>query len=362
MEASLKAPYHFYAEPGHRLILKDSVSAAHKSTSTAENQRALARLLAANLAKDLAVHPMTLHRVVEEGGEPELKEAYQAAKEQRWPAAVTLWKKVSTALSDDWTPLYNLGVAQEKEGRFDLAQEYYAMALERENSKSRPRKSTLRRLRNILATLNRLAPSSLEPAKGGAAHIPAWLRQKMAVLPMSNETVDIEAPQVVRAKLHQALASRGYRVLPLQEVDEKLKEIGLTDGGQLKAYSTQEIAKALDAELLFYSRLMDFRVIPLGIYYERVVQAHFTLTAAASRTLHGTRSTAQGAADTGDVVLDWEEKVQYQSVSEPKKWAEALAWQILERQVSKILKVQLKEETEILVLKCVNKLPAYFNP
>ncbi|MBI4249375.1 MAG: hypothetical protein HY611_07715, partial [Elusimicrobia bacterium] len=56
--------------------MKDSASATHKSTSTAENQRELARLLAANLAKDLAVHPMTLHRVVEEGAQPELKEAY----------------------------------------------------------------------------------------------------------------------------------------------------------------------------------------------------------------------------------------------------------------------------------------------
>src|SRR5580704_4914006 len=91
---------------------------------------------------------------------------------------------------------------------------------------------------------------------------------------MSNDTNDLDGPVFVRQVLFNTLAQRGFTLVPLTEVDAKLKVQGFTDGGQLKATTPQKIAEWIGADGLFYSTLEDFNYIILGYYAQRTVRIH----------------------------------------------------------------------------------------
>jgi hypothetical protein len=97
---------------------------------------------------------------------------------------------------------------------------------------------------------------------------------RVAILPMANDTNDLDGPVVVRQAIFERLAARGYQLVPLAEVDAKLKENGFTDGGQLKAAKPQDIGQWLGADGLVYSTLEEFNYINLGYYAQRTVKVH----------------------------------------------------------------------------------------
>lgn len=89
----------------------------------------------------------------------------------------------------------------------------------------------------------------------------------VAVLPLLNNTNDVEAPQYVRKKLAEELTKQHYVVKPIAEVDQLLKDqMGLTLGVQLDMVSPQELGKALGVEGVFYGSLEDFSHQATGLY------------------------------------------------------------------------------------------------
>ena len=130
----------------------------------------------------------------------------------------------------------------------------------------------------------RLKPASLWLAvvvglvSGCASGPPVYVAQdlppfgRMAVLPVSNETNDLDGPLFIRKLIQENLTYRGAPLVPLDEVDAKLKENGFTDGGQLRAAKPSDIGQWLSADTLFYTTLVDFGYINVGFYWQRKVQ------------------------------------------------------------------------------------------
>lgn len=110
----------------------------------------------------------------------------------------------------------------------------------------------------------------------------AAVPEPLAVLPLANETTSLDGPELVRRLCRQALQARGIQLVDDERVDEKLKEAGVTEGGQLGALTPQRIGQAMEAEGLLYGTLLEFEDWTLGFYSRREVRARFRLVAAAT--------------------------------------------------------------------------------
>lgn len=103
------------------------------------------------------------------------------------------------------------------------------------------------------------------------------LPQKVVVLPIQNETVDLDAPEVFRPRVQTAVMSRGYQVPSIDEVDAVLAEQGLTDPGQINAFSSQELGELFQADAVLYTIVTEWRTTYLVFYSVIGVGARFEL-------------------------------------------------------------------------------------
>jgi hypothetical protein len=166
--------------------------------------------------------------------------------------------------------------------------------------------------------------------------------QRIAVLPISNETNDLDGPALVRQVLYNTLSQRGYQLVPLAEIDAKLKAQGFTDGGQLKAATPQKLGEWIGADGLLYSTLEEFNYIILGYYAQRTVKIEGHL-------YNGTTGEKLWAADRG-----WATR----QVAVNKKEAErAFAIQLAAKAVEKMTHAPLQFETREAVYRLLNTLP-----
>lgn len=102
--------------------------------------------------------------------------------------------------------------------------------------------------------------------------------KRVAILPMKNDTVDVNGPDMVRSKMEAALKERGYNVKPLKESDQILRDqMGINLGGQLDLTTPQKLGEALGVEGVLYGNLMDFDETTTGLYNVKKVRAKFKL-------------------------------------------------------------------------------------
>jgi len=117
----------------------------------------------------------------------------------------------------------------------------------------------------------------------GCAAKPAMLRKPfvppvvVAVLPFSNETNNLDAPEMMQKLAWQGLERGGYRVVPLDDAREKLRKAGITDGGQLNSKTAPELAALLGADAVLYGTVTKFSYVTLGVYLKRQVAATASL-------------------------------------------------------------------------------------
>lgn len=166
--------------------------------------------------------------------------------------------------------------------------------------------------------------------------------QSIALLPMSNLTNDMDGPEVVRQLMFEMLPSRGYSSVTLTQIDDLLREIGITDGGQLRSKEPQELGEKLHVDALLYGELIEFGDINIGFYQNKVVEAKFILIDAA----------------TGEKLWEDERKVSKKEFAlsmdaAKKKFARGLA----KKAVGKMLNIHLKAEATECVRKVVSTLP-----
>jgi hypothetical protein len=166
--------------------------------------------------------------------------------------------------------------------------------------------------------------------------------QRLAVLPMTNDTNDLDGPIAVRQVLFTHLQQRGYPLIPMAEIDAKLKEQGFTDGGQLKATTPQKIGEWIGADGLVYSTLEEFNYIMLGYYTQRTVKV-------AARVVK---------ADSGETLWDSEGAWTSRVVAVDKKGAERqFAAQLAAKALEKMTHVPLQPETREAVRRLLSTLP-----
>jgi hypothetical protein len=98
--------------------------------------------------------------------------------------------------------------------------------------------------------------------------------RKVAVLPIANNTMDLDGPPFIRQLIFDHLSSEGFDLVPLADVDARLKDQGFTDGGQLGAATPEKLGEWTGADTLFYPTLEEFNYILLGFYSQRHVQVN----------------------------------------------------------------------------------------
>jgi hypothetical protein len=102
--------------------------------------------------------------------------------------------------------------------------------------------------------------------------------KRIAILPMKNDTNDVDGPEVMRKKMAQALEQRSYVVKDLKETDQVLRDrMGITLGGQLSLTTAQKLGQELGVEGVLYGTLMDFNETTLGAINVRKVRGKFKL-------------------------------------------------------------------------------------
>ena len=102
--------------------------------------------------------------------------------------------------------------------------------------------------------------------------------KRVAVLPMKNDTSDVDGPNVVRQKMAEALTRRSYVVMDIKESDQILRDrMGINLGGQLDLTTPQKLGETLGVEGVLYGTLMDFDETTVGVYNSKKVRGTFKL-------------------------------------------------------------------------------------
>ena len=82
--------------------------------------------------------------------------------------------------------------------------------------------------------------------------------RSIAVLPVMNETSDLDAPLVFRILAQAELGDRGYTLINFDFIDEALRQKGIQEAGQIESLTPQEIGELLNADGLLYVKVMGY--------------------------------------------------------------------------------------------------------
>jgi len=94
---------------------------------------------------------------------------------------------------------------------------------------------------------------------------------KVAVLPFENESVDMTADDVFRELFYLGLEEKGYKLVPMAEVNATLKAMGILEGGQLAAFKKTDLQSKLKADALLFGNLKEAKYLTVGIKKEKKV-------------------------------------------------------------------------------------------
>ena len=196
--------------------------------------------------------------------------------------------------------------------------------------------------------------------------------KRLAVLPLVNNTNDVDAPEFVRERLVEALEARFYNVQPLEETNQILRDqMGISLGGQLEMADKQEMARILGVEGLFFGDLMDFHETTTGVYNSRNVRGRFRIVYAANDTILwqdgiGVRSQDShgGAAGSAAVlaagVVSNDEEVPWvilDTTSTNESILTGMAVGLGTKLISKALGMHLERETNEMIRRVFDTLP-----
>lgn len=169
--------------------------------------------------------------------------------------------------------------------------------------------------------------------------------RRLAVLPFDNRTNDAGAADYVRNVMAQRLPARRFTVLPQAGVDDALRNLGVSQGGQLGVTTPGRVAAATGAELLLYGRVEQFTYITAGVAEKRAVKVSARLVDPSGR-VHwaATRSSSNGGLDPG-------------AASSLGAFGRALGGQLTEKLVEGAVSHRLAPETRACVDALIVSIP-----
>jgi len=94
----------------------------------------------------------------------------------------------------------------------------------------------------------------------------------IAVLPVDNASTDLDAEKYVREEIVKFLLKKGYNAIKVDVIDDKLREMGINDGGQLKAYSNKDLSNKLQVRNLLFVYIDDYSFKNLGYVIKKNVK------------------------------------------------------------------------------------------
>ncbi len=106
--------------------------------------------------------------------------------------------------------------------------------------------------------------------------------RSIAILPVLNETVDLDAPQVMLPMIHSAMLNKGYEVIGPEETKILLAKENIHEAGQMFSLTYAELGKLLGAKALLYCTVTDWSSLYLLVYSSVTVEAKFELIEAGS--------------------------------------------------------------------------------
>jgi hypothetical protein len=198
--------------------------------------------------------------------------------------------------------------------------------------------------------------------------------KRVAVLPLKNETTDVDGPVLLRKRMIEALEDHSYVVKDVKVTDQILRDqMGITLGGQLDLTSARKLGETLGVEGLLYGTLMDFDEMTTGAINVKKVRGKFKLVdAMTGQTLWerglGVRSElvmqstygaaaalAARAADARDKDVPW---VTIESVTTgSEKLAESFAVGLGTKLFAKAIGMHLDHEATQLARRITDNLP-----
>ena len=124
--------------------------------------------------------------------------------------------------------------------------------------------------------------------------------RKVALLPLKNDTTDVDGPELMRKKMSDMLYEHAYLVMDTKESDQVLRDrMGITLGGQLDMTTAQKLGEELGVQGVLYGTLMDFDEMTTGYYNVRKVRATFKLV----NTMTGQPAWQGGLGVKSEVVM-----------------------------------------------------------
>lgn len=102
--------------------------------------------------------------------------------------------------------------------------------------------------------------------------------RSVAILPMVNETIDVDAPEKVRTIFAERLAKYHYQIQPIAKTNDILNgQFGISLGKQLALAKVQQLGEKLGVDGVFYGYLINFDKVTTGIYNHNKVQIGWKL-------------------------------------------------------------------------------------
>ncbi|MFA6433407.1 MAG: GNA1162 family protein [Elusimicrobiales bacterium] len=166
---------------------------------------------------------------------------------------------------------------------------------------------------------------------------------RIVLLPFENFSNDVSAPGLIREEASKRFSARGYAPFDLGETDDRLRTLGVTDGGQLASVKPSELGAAFGADLLCYGTLEDFTFQNLGFIIRKQVSLRLRIVSASTGE---TLFEAEGQGKDLKFYLDKEEAKRAFLVNSALKLAQNM------------LKHPLWPETGAALGKVFDRLPA----
>jgi hypothetical protein len=194
----------------------------------------------------------------------------------------------------------------------------------------------------------------------------------VAVLPMINQTNDVEAPAYVRTEFDKRITVNFYSNKPLKDVDQLLKDqMGVTLGSQLDMTTPQKLGELLGVDAVVYGTLMNFDSQITGFYNVKRVRAKFIMVnTRTGETVWqngiGIKSETKAGSIGGVLSMagslkeaTQKEEIPWVTIESESKgsFGEALGGALIDKVVSKAFKAQLTRETQEMINRVITTLP-----
>lgn len=113
-----------------------------------------------------------------------------------------------------------------------------------------------------------------------------WVPQSVAILPLGNQTADVAVDDFARYHLYERLEKiADYDLMPLEEVDRALDDLGITDAGQLPTISIEELAEKLGVEAIITGDVIVADRVMLGVYFKKEFEATYSMIKTSDETV-----------------------------------------------------------------------------